>query len=171
MTPILITQKKTGPHKIDPRDQIAIHIGWSRPGEKKPTTWSCPEPDNYNEALFATKPIDCPYVKNQVFYLDSKNQGWWSVYYIKDNLTYDKFCSWLLTQSYSIRWHHTRPIPVRTKQGALHTRLSATELTDAERLYQMGYYEILSSKYSVDATTLSTFLGNTRVLPEILTEV
>ena len=146
---------------MDPRRAIAKHIGWQRPVDKYPTTWSTPEPDNYNEGLATTRPLECPFIRDQVFYWDADAKLWWSVYFVpKEQMT--EYLFWALKQTYQLRWHHTRPIAVRPRQGALHYKKNVVELTDNERLAQMGYFAKFSIKYEVDDTMLSTHLGPAR---------
>ena len=76
----------------DPRVVIARHIGWSKPLGVD-TTYCLPEPDNYNYAGLQNKPMNCPFIEDQVFYMDTRTKKWWSVYYVPEKQIND-FLIW-----------------------------------------------------------------------------
>lgn len=157
----------------DPRFPIAYHIGWTRPTQKLETDWSTPEPDNYNRAILARKPIECEFVRDAVYYFDAERSAWWTVYCVpKDQL--DQFDQWVQEQDYQLRWYQPHPAATRCRKGLLYNRKNGSEMTTEERLYTMGYYAKLSSKYfSDDDRKLLERLGPVRTellnLPDFTT--
>jgi hypothetical protein len=146
----------------DPRLAIARHMGWAK--DYGPVTpWPCPEPDNYNRGLFASKPLFCSFIKDQIWY--KTRHGWWSISYVLDNdfLAYD---SWAKMQNIEIFWQHAKAPPLKPVRKMLYARKNAVELTTNEMLNHMGYYEKLSVKYFADKQeVLQQRLGVARALP------
>ena len=128
----------------DPRVEIARHIGWTPTTSTKTLSeWTLPEPNNYNRAVRALLPIDCPFCKNAVYY--RKDGKWWSVYLIDDEQD-QKFKQWLDTVPIEVYWYHNRKTIIRQPRTLLYARKNQ-EMTENERLYSMGYYSRLSDKY------------------------
>ena len=132
----------------DPRVAISQHIGWVR-STTLDTDYTTPEPDNYNFAILADHAIDCKFVKDQVFYLDRKGMGWWSVYYVPDN-DVDLFTIWMKQQRFKMYWSNNRSPKVRPRRRMLYSNNRTVELTLNERLYAMGYFKDFSVKYLGD---------------------
>jgi hypothetical protein len=133
----------------DPRLVIARHIGWSRPLSTE-TTYTTPEPDNYNYAGSHQRPIDCEFIKDQVFYFDNRSQRWWSVYYVQDEQVTD-FLTWAEQQNFEFCWRsYHRTNKLRNRRRILHFRLNSPEQTDNERLFNMGYYDQLQTEFNLD---------------------
>lgn len=145
----------------DPRVAIARHIGWiANTNTKAPTEWKLPEPVNYNHAVKAKKPIDCPLVKDAVYYKNTDGH-WWSIYYVTADRQ-EEFKQWLDTVPIDVYWYHNRPSQLRPVRGMLYARKNQ-DLTENERLYSMGYYSHLSNKYfSLNDTMLLERLGPVR---------
>jgi len=149
----------------DPRIAIARHIGWIK-STSPDTEFSLPEPDHYNYAGLSAKPIDCPFLTNQVFYQDRKTKQWWSVYYFTEEQN-EEFLAWADPINFNLCWTPYRPTRMRTRRGLLRTRtkISDTNQTDNERLYTMGYYENFKVKYfNNDATYVDSLLGPARAV-------
>ena len=149
------------PRKItitDPRIAIAKHIGWTRPLSTI-TDYSLPEPDNYNYAVLNALPWDCPVIEDQVFYQDKKSSSWWTVYYVPDEKL-QEFLAWADPLPFEQCWAvPRRPSKMRTQRTLLHTRAQAVEQTAEERLFTMGYYDSLQTKFEID---IGTTLGKPR---------
>lgn len=164
------------PHNIpipaykDPRIPIARHIDWIKTYTIE-STFTSPEPDNYNRAVYALTPIECKFIKDQVFYRDlTKHNTWWTVYYVpQDQL--ENFDSWIKTQNYQLFWLMEKTVKLRSPMHLLYARKNS-DITDNERLFQMGYYAKLGSKYfSEDDTMLLERLGPARAVVNGLEEV
>jgi hypothetical protein len=159
-----------GQRTVDPRMPIAKHIGWTAPFNKNSDSeWRVPEPNNYNQAVLADKPLDCPVVANAVYY--KTPDGWWSVYYvIEDDI--ETFREWIKTQSIQVYWFNNKPPALRNERKLLHHKKNG-DITDNERLFGMGYYSTLANKYFSDNDTmLLERLGSARAEAlEVLYEV
>lgn len=145
---------------IDPRIAIARHLDW-KPGQV--TTWSQPEPDNFNASLFSSVPLEYPQAKHQVFYRDNLRNGWFSVYYIKPSL-HLAWDTWYKTQPYWAKWFNTKPAAFRYKITLLEDKpyRQTKVISDNERLWQTKYYEKLKYK-CVDATIIDVRVGVPRL--------
>lgn len=145
----------------DPRFPIAQHIGWVRPTHNE-TEYFVPEPDNYNRAVMAPKPLECPFIEDQVFYRDLERNAWWSIYYVPQHLA-NRYDLWINNQTVIYRWWQPNPAAMRQRRPLLYNRINSHEMTTNERLYTMGYYANLHSKYfSDDDTILFSRLGSAR---------
>ncbi len=155
----------------DPRIAIGQHIAWVKPYSAD-TEYSVPEPDNFNYAILANRPWECPFLKNQVLYKCNKHRAWWSVYYVPEEQTND-FILWIKDLEYRFLWNNVRSHKIRQRRPYLWTKKSQPELTDNERLFQMGYYAKLRDKYfSNDDTMLLERIGSARAEAyEILDEL
>lgn len=146
---------------VDPRIAITRQIGWIRPTAYE-TEYSVPEPDDYNFAIYAQKPVDCTLLEDQVFYKKLDTNMWWSVYYVPDNKKAE-FLRWMELQDIGAYWSSNRSSTFRKRRPMLYTRKNKPELTTEERLYAMGYYTNLAAKYfSEDDTMLLERLGPAR---------
>lgn len=139
--------------KFDPRIEIARHMDW-QPNYNTTSlvTWSIPEPVNYNRAVLASKPIECKFIANCVFYKTATNQ-WWSVYYVLE-AQQQEFEAWVKLQDIDVYWLNSRTTRLREQQRLMYSRANS-DITDNERLFQMGYYETFGSKYFADANSKS----------------
>lgn len=147
----------------DPRIAVARQIGWIKSSTAE-TEYSIPEPDHYNYAGLADRPWDCPYITNQVFYQDKKSQLWWSLYYVPHEQV-KQFVAWADPIEFIQRWTPFRNSKMRNRRGLLYVKGKVADhnQTDNERLYTMGYYENLKSKYfDDDATIVDSLLGHAR---------
>jgi hypothetical protein len=144
----------------DPRIAISKHISWVRPTAYE-TEYAVPEPDDYNYAVCGTKPIECQFVKDQVFYKQKDNM-WWSVYCVPVEQR-TEFLTWLEKQQFEVYWCSSRNVNLRKRRPMLYARKNQPDLTLNERLFAMGYFTNLSSKYfSEDDTMLLERLGPAR---------
>lgn len=153
-----------GAPRDDPRIAIARHIAWIKPITPD-TDYSLPEPDHYNYAGLAVKPLDCEFVADQVFYQDKKTGLWWSVYYVTEENN-DAFLAWSESIEFIQCWTPFRQTKMRNRRGLLYVKGKVAEYnqTDNERLYTMGYYENLKVKYfSDDDKYVDSLLGRARV--------
>jgi len=146
----------------DPRIAIARHIAWIKPITPD-TEYSLPEPDHYNYCGLATRPIDCEFIADQVFYQDKKTGLWWSIYYVTEENN-DAFLAWSESIEFIQCWTPFRQTKMRTRRGMLWARHNISEgnQTDNERLYTMGYYEKLKSKYFDDDEKFIKVVGTPR---------
>lgn len=142
---------------IDPRIAISRHIGWTRPLSNI-TDYSLPEPDNYNFAVLNPRPCECPLIKDQVFYLDKKSKNWWTVYYVPEDQR-EEFLTWARPLTFEVCWTPQRCSSIRHPRTLLWTRGTTAEQTTNERLYTMGYYDLLQSSLNID---ISNILGQPR---------
>jgi hypothetical protein len=141
----------------DPRLAISKHIGWTRPLTHI-TDFSTPEPDNYNYAVFNEIPYECPFLENQIFYKDKKQNGWWSVYHVPEEQK-QEFLDWAEPLPFGICWMAQRYSKMRQTRTLLHARAHSVEQTTEERLFTMGYYELLQKEFEID---ISDNLGQPR---------
>ena len=150
---------------IDPRIAIARHINWYR-GKSVDTANPVPEPDNYNRSIFADKPYDCKFIKDQVFYFDKARTAWFSVYYVPESQV-EEFDAWVEQIKFHAYWLHTHTPKPRPQRSLLWGRGNVSErfLTENERLHTLGYYENLKVKYfSDDIEYIDSLLGESRDL-------
>jgi hypothetical protein len=153
----------------DPRIAIAHHIGWERPLGND-TDFHVPEPDNFNYAVKADKPMECPHVDFHVFY-KNPDGTWWTTYLVTAQ-NKDDFLDWADPIDFKLCWFNKRSPKLRTKKPMLWARKAAQELTLNERLYTMGYYEKFSSKYVDDSgEILSSRMGIARTTMPIANTV
>lgn len=148
----------------DPRFPVAQHIGWTRSTNGVDTEFHTPEPDNLNRVIMYDHPIECKFIEDNVFYRDLARNKWWSFYYVPlDQL--DQFDQWIMEQPHDLLWTHNKPASLKRRRGLLHNTRSQSELTLDERLFTMGYYANLNSKYfSDDDKKLLERLGPVRAL-------
>ena len=134
----------------DCRLSVAGHIGWTNFGNTI-TYWQQPEPDNFNLAVFARTPLDCPFVENQVFFYDKKLNGWVSMCCEFDKQKITDYIAWAKTKPIIAYWHYSKAHQLRQKKKLLeldYRKGESIHLTMNERLFQLNYYDEL--KYKCD---------------------
>jgi hypothetical protein len=142
----------------DPRIEIARHMGWTLPISRNGTTWFGVEPDNYNFAIFDTRPHDLKFMMHQCFYkwdivyLRQKIKGWVSVYIAEERLQSILFNREMLKIQPQATWRYANAKLIREKKPLLdrepgYSNRAEDNFSTEERLYQMGYYEKLQNKY------------------------
>jgi hypothetical protein len=145
----------------DPRFPIAQHISWVRPTGYV-TFYHGLEPDNYNYAVLAARPVICDFIQDHVMYRDYTTPNWWTVYYVYANQWTD-FNAWIQSQDCLYRWHHSKPATRRNKPGLLHNRANTPEFSFDEVLFKQGYYAKLSDQlFANDDKILLDRLGPVR---------
>lgn len=135
----------------DCRLPLAGHIGWTSGWGSDVTNWQLPEPDNFNLAVFARQPLDCPFVQNQVFYYDKRLKGWISMVSEFDKQKITDYIAWAQRQPIIAYWHYLRVHQLRTRKKLLeedYRKEVSPHLTMNERLFQLNYYDKL--KYKCD---------------------
>ena len=161
---------------FDPRTHISRHIAWQRTGEE--THWTGVEPDNYNYAIFDNKPHDIKFIKDQCWYKvnevfrTNKIQGWVSAYVIDTKEDIFLFNRELLIIQPQAVWRYDKSQPLRPKRTQLQRERTSGKradynLTTEERLYQMGYYEKLETKYFDDEIKFKVNLGTLRGVVQV----
>ena len=149
--------------KNDPRVAIARHMEWQpNYNYNALVVWHGIEPVNFNHALFGARPLECKFIQDSVIYKDTKTSKWWSVFLVPDNLE-ERFELWLKEQPIDIHWFASKRTRIRARQGLLYNTKNA-DINTNERLFQMGYYAKLGSKYFTDTddTMLLDRLGPIR---------
>jgi hypothetical protein len=137
----------------DPRIPIVHHIKWQPPQYgalpvKGYTDWSSPEPDVFNYAFFAGQPIECPFVENQIWYYEPYHQGWFSVYYVKDEMKL-AWARWFIQQPFIAHWAVFKQSQLRKTRPLLMEKKRKTKDYDMglnERLHEMDFYSLLLNK-------------------------
>lgn len=135
---------------VDCRLPLASHIGWTN-SYSEITYWQQPEPDNFNLAVFARTPQDCPFVDNQVFYYDKKLNGWVSMCCEFDKQKIADYIAWATTKPIIAYWYYPKAKQLRQKRKLLeieHRKCEGINLSMNERLFQLNYYDKL--KYKCD---------------------
>lgn len=154
---------RSSPRRVDPRIPVARHIGWqANTNCYSPTPWRVPEPHHYNYAVRSLRALDCDFIKNQVFYKDMNQNLWWSLYFVAEDLA-TRFKLWAHSQPIDIYWYNVKQPQIKEHQRLLYNT-SCAEINANERLFQMGYYADLRSKYFTDSddTILLDLLGPIR---------
>jgi len=145
----------------DPRIRIAQHLNWTRVSTTE-TTFSVPEPDSYNRAFRSALPVECKFIKDNVFYRDLQTDNWWNVYYVPEDKI-KEFDIWQQLQPWDVAWRHNRVPVLRQRRHLLWVRNNLPDLSLNERLFTMGYYSDLSKKYfAEDDTFLLNRVGTAR---------
>lgn len=99
---------------VDPRIAIARQIAWQKlPGE---TSYTVPEPDNYNRAVITDKPVECLSIEDQVIY--KSFNGWITVLYVPEE-QHDVYDSWLAELKPKAYWQHTKPPKLKKQRSIL----------------------------------------------------
>jgi hypothetical protein len=129
----------------DPRLEISRHISWT--SSTGGTTWSQPEPDNYNRAVFDTRAHHIPGIENQCWYQDITTTNWFSVYYCKSQTEMDIWQNYTKINQPQATWAYSA-VPLRNRiskidlEGGRQFGKNKSATAD-ERLMDMGYYEQL----------------------------
>lgn len=144
----------------DPRISIARQMDWVAPTkqQRKDSTWTGCEPDNYNFAIFDQQPHDLKFIEQQCWYKLSqrfrgnKISGWFSVYVITEKELVHQFNQALIKIQPQAVWRYPKSQPMRPRRSLLikenpRSDISDRTFTTEERLYQLGYYENLERKY------------------------
>lgn len=134
----------------DPRVSVASLIGWlpfNRNNRQHPGA----EPDNYNFAIFDSRPHDLKFIQNSVFYSSQHPSitGWFSLYVAEESLQAVLFNREILKIQPQAVWRYDKAQPVRpiTPLLQLSASVNRQTMTPEERLWQQGYYENLQRKY------------------------
>jgi hypothetical protein len=149
----------TCPTLADPRMPVTRHIAWQLPTTV--TMYSGAEPDNYNFAIFDTRPHDLKFIQHQCWYkvdqlINRKRvQGWMGLYVAEERLQSILFNREILKIQPRAVWRYNKAKLIRTKRTELqreklHYKKETGYLTTEERLYQQGYYEKFKNKYFDD---------------------
>jgi hypothetical protein len=101
---------------IDPRIAISRQIGWHRSGIE--TSFSVPEPDNYNRAVITKHPVECVGIEDQVIYLDRNKNHWVTVLYVPEDQQAE-YDSWLSRLKPVAHWQHTKAPKLRKPRSIL----------------------------------------------------
>lgn len=163
------------PTIVDPRVQITRQMDWLKPD--KETHWTGVEPDNYNYAIFDNQAHDIKFIENQCWYkidtifIRKKIQGWISVYIIDNKEDVFLFNREILRLQPRAVWRYDKAHSIRPKKTLLRRERQRgkgceSNLTTEERLYQMGYYEKLVTKY-YDDEALFKVMGSPRGIVQI----
>jgi len=147
----------------DPRLALARQIGWKKSLYAE-TEYTIPEPDNYNRAVFASTPIDCTIVEDQVIFKDKVGQGWITLLYVPDEQI-TAVDTWIEQCRPRAHWRHFKAPKIKPQRGMLWVRgnIRDDNQTDNERLYTMGYFEEFKVKYFSDDTEyVDSLLGEVR---------
>lgn len=100
----------------DPRIPIARQIAWQK--WQGDTSYTIPEPDNYNRAVITDKPVECVAIENQVIYKDVSKNHWVTVLLVEDDQQAE-YDSWLARLQPTAHWQHTKPPKVRKQRSIL----------------------------------------------------
>lgn len=135
----------------DPRVSIALLIGWA-PVKSDNRQHSGVEPDNYNFAIFDSRPHDLKFIQNSVFYSSQHGSitGWFSLYVAEERLQAVLFNREILKIQPQAVWRYAKAQPVRPVTPLLQCSAGGNNkqtMTPEERLWQSGYYENLQRKY------------------------
>jgi hypothetical protein len=144
----------------DPRLPVTKHIEWTLP-QGTFTPYTGVEPDNYNLAIYGTKPYDFKFIPNQCFYrVDKivnrrKYRGWVSLYVAEERLQVILFNKEILRLQPQAVWRYHRSKLIRDKRPLVNREIIysnrvSDNFSTEERLWQQGYYEKLKHKYFDD---------------------
>jgi hypothetical protein len=129
---------------VDPRIAIARHLQWQRPSTNT-TDYTLPEPENYNRAIYTIKPMELPWVQDQIIYKEPHKPGWITACYLTEAEAV-KFDQWATMMDMTY-WRHLRPAVPRRPRLLLARGATKSELSLDERLLTMGHYKNLVVKY------------------------
>ena len=94
----------------DPRIPIARQLGWTKGlGE---TSYTIPEPDNYNRAVVTEHAVECVGIEDQVIYRDLNKDHWVTVLYVPEEQQAE-YDSWLKRLKPIAHWQHTKAPKLR----------------------------------------------------------
>jgi hypothetical protein len=135
----------------DPRVSIAVLSAWA-PLKSNNRQSTGVEPDNYNFAVFDSRPHDLKFIENSTFYISEHLglTGWFSVYVAEEKLQAVLFNREMLKLQPRAVWRYSRAQPVRPMMPLLQREKTCNNkhyITTEERLWQQGYYENLQRKY------------------------
>jgi hypothetical protein len=143
------SRQYTGLHNlVDPRIAVARHIEWYRPSTNT-TNYTIPEPENYNRAVFSSKPIEFTWAKYQVIYKDQSRNGWITACWLTAEEC-AKFDLWAADNDMTY-WRHLRWGQPRKPKPMLERGSTKAEISLDERLLTMGYYKNFVVKYFNDS--------------------
>jgi len=156
----------------DPRIQVTRHMAWQIPTDLN--LYGGVEPDNYNFGIFDSKPYDLKFIQHQCWYkIDQAFKrkriiGWISLYVAEERLQSILFNREILKLQPQAVWRYDKAKLIRPKKTQLqrerfHYKRTDGFLSTEERLYQMGYYEKLKTKY-FDDEALFKVVGQPRGL-------
>lgn len=145
----------------DPRIMVSRQLGWSGAAysDKTHSEWTGVEPDNYNLAIFDTRPHDFKFIQNQCWYqvtdlhhYAQKFSGWFSLYVAEERLQTILFNREIVRLQPRAVWRFNQAKLIRQRQPLLsresvYTNRNEQNYTTEERLYQMGYFEEFANKY------------------------
>ena len=101
----------------DPRLPIARQIGWQKLFGSE-TEYCVPEPDNYNRAVLTEKPVECPFIEDQVIYKDLTKNLWATVLYVPEEQL-GEYDAWLLRTNYKAYWQHKNSPRIRNRKESM----------------------------------------------------
>lgn len=154
----------------DPRLAVTRWTGWDGGrmyAGRHVTTWSFPEPDNINAAIWHNKPHHIEGISYQMWYRDRARGGWFSLYYIDDNnrTVFD----WYINQTAIwASWDHPKSTKPRERISGIELdsrrwtgEVGKTQHTFEERLHLQGFFSKLVDK-GVDPKYVERIVGNVR---------
>jgi len=150
----------------DPRLEISRHINWN--SSTGGTTWSQPEPDNYNRASYDVRRHHIPGIENQCWYRDIASTNWFSVYYCKNQTELDIWLNYTNINKPLATWAYTA-VPLRNRiskielEGGRQFAKNKSATAD-ERMMDMGFYEQLVMR-GADPDFIAQHIGVRR--PEV----
>lgn len=131
----------------DPRLALVKHIEWQSPRYNK-TSWSFPEPDNINAAIWHQRPQEIPDIKYQIWYQDPILSGWFSLYYIEDQAIFEQYCT---DHQIAASWFKPNAMGRRLQMTLIEREINDTrghnkvsQHTLPERLIDMGFTQRLN---------------------------
>lgn len=146
--------------RIDPRAALARHMGWQTPTNMiTASEFNSPEPPNYNYAVRGPRAQICDLSSHTVFYRE--DSLWWSLYIVSGQ-KHQEMLAWADNLDIDIFWFNSK-LPRRRSGRGLLFNTKCADINTEERLFQMGYYSKLQSKYfSDDDRKLLSLLGPVR---------
>lgn len=144
---------------FDPRAIISKHIAWDGyKGSSDTTSWSIPEPDNYNFAILAAKPIEYPGVNDQCWF---KWEEFWLSCYYDHSLEYIDFIRYTFTQDFIAYWHPRRKIKPKIRERLLDRdiRKNIISLPENHILWYQNHYTGLKYKCDDFDTIVEKYIG------------
>lgn len=137
---------KNGTHERlpygDPRLLLIKYMDWQDPGPYaiyspcKP-----PAPSNYNRALWGTKWFECPFVNDQVFYIDPDGYRV-TLYYLPRPINEEKWNEWVAPLDWIRRWD-TKGVIIKPAPPLLRKEKKPITLDLEEMLYIHNHYDYL----------------------------
>lgn len=151
---------------FDPRVAIARHIDWAQTGSKQ-TSWSIPEPENYNFCLVAKKPIENNLARAACWYLHDKTHLWISCYYAPAVASID-LVRWVYKQDYMAYWQPVRRLSYKSRERLLDqgVRKNNKEVPLNHLLLFQNVYDSLKYKCDDYDTIVEEYIGHPSYKPE-----